>query len=1565
MSLVLLVASVLVLVYSSWSQELIRQYVNSVMADGPMKVELGGFKLSFPLDLEATDVKLTMEGEVIQAGALSTSVAVAPLLEGRAELKETMLRDASIIIGAPDSAMYMTIKADTLSLDDAKVTLETMDINVERGRIAHGAVNMLMNPIPTPVDTTTVEPTEMKIALKRIDLDDFSFDMRMLPTIDSLGVSLPRAVLSDGLIDMKQQVISIGSFLGKGLNAAYIVPDSATIAATPVIPPSTSTSPPWTIKIDSIGFDQSQALYTTRGVEPLPGLDFTYISVDSVALGIKNFYNRETLVTVPLNISGIERCGVNLTATGTLAVDSVATCLRDFRVTTVNNTDLAFDGILGMGDMTTDPSTVLGLDLEGYLSTADAALMFPAAGPMLATLPRTSLVYALADIKGTAGDLAVRDLAVAINGCVKLRGRGRLQNVFDPARLGGNLALSGAFINLNPLKNALLSKETAKEFNIPLTNLTGNVDMHAGRIRGKLQAVTGKGRIDLNADWNGNAEAYDVNLATNDFPVNAFMPLLGVGAITADIHANGRGLDPTSPKMDLDATLDVKRAVYMNYDYAAVSGTVAVHDGEATLQLKGDNPSARFDLEAGGNLAGDTYVWNAKLNNVYADLTTLGLMPGQVRVNANLNGAVSYTPTTNTIDGRLTVRDLNYRDSVGSFDINNVLAHLNSNDSVTNVSLHNRDFYAFLSSDNPLDSLLARMGTIGTVIDEEIAAHTVDVERLQRALPPFVLDINAGSNNAITDILNEDRMGFKRLAVNASNDSTLTFDLNMLGFYTPTMRLDTINMSLAQYGPRMIFTGHVDNRPGSFDEWAHVKLDGYLADNRLGLTLSQHNIKGRQGYNVGLAAELNDSSVVLRIDPTDPTIAYQPWTVNEDNFLEWSFAHKHLDANLHMSGAGSSLAIYTQHPEGEHDFNEELIVQISDIQIADWVNINPFAPPMAGLLNANIAVSGEDNDINGKGTVSITDLMYNRERVGTIGADLSVNTTPAGRVRANVDLSVDGVKTITIAGALNDSTAGSPLALDFSMIHFPLTTVNPFLPADMASLRGTLNGQMVISGTASAPGLDGWLQFDSTAVKLNMTGTTYPVSNVKIPVKENIVTFDSFSISGTNGNPLALDGTVDIREISSPQIDLKLTANDFELCNTKKAARGADIYGKGLIGLNASVQGNMSFMRINATLDVLPGTNITYVMSDAEAAIQNHSTGELVKFVNFTDTAAVLAADSLNQSAMALMMQASLVLHNGSTINVDLSTDSRNRVSLQPEGTVNMTMMPFSDPRLTGRINIDNGFVRYTPPFMSEKYFTFENGSYISFSGDMMNPTLNIHAVDVLKANVTQTGQNSRLVNFDVSLAVTGTLNTMNVAFDLSTDDDVTVANELRTMSPEQRANQAMNMLLYNVYTGPGTTANSNLSGNMIYSFLTSQLNSWAARTIKGVDLSFGVDQYDRTYNGSTSTTTSYSYQVSKSLFNDRFKIVVGGNYSTDANADESFSQNLIKDISFEYFLNNARTMYLRLFRHTGYESILEGEITRTGVGFVYRRKLSTLRNLFRGEKSEFQGATTTQAAEK
>ena len=530
---------------------------------------------------------------------------------------------------------------------------------------------------------------------------------------------------------------------------------------------------------------------------------------------------------------------------------------------------------------------------------------------------------------------------------------------------------------------------------------------------------------------------------------------------------------------------------------------------------------------------------------------------------------------------------------------------------------------------------------------------------------------------------------------------------------------------------------------------------------------------------------------------------------------------------------------------------------------------------------------------------------------------------------------------------MNDSTATSPLDLDLSMIHFPLSTANPFLPAGTGRLRGMLNGSMRVTGTEKRPVINGTLDFDSTAVRLGMTGTDYRFSEVDIPVEDNIVSFNSFAITACNDNPLVINGRVNLGDFSDPRFALTMKADNMQIVDSRRASKGADVYGKAFISLNASAQGSMQIMNVDARLALKPGTNVTYVIPDASSVIASQSTGDMVRFVNFTDSLAMQEADSITQKSTSLFLDALLAIEEGTVIGIDLSADGKNRARLESDGTLTYAMSPMSDGRLSGRLNINGGYVRYTPPLMSEKRFDFEEGSYVAFNGNMMNPTLNVHASDVIKANVTQEGANSRLVNFDVGLGVTGTLENMNVVFDLSTDDDITVANELQSMSAEQRANQAMNLLLYNVYTGPGTKGNASLSGNPLFSFLESQLNSWMANTVKGVDISFGIDQYDRTVNGSTSSTMSYSYQVSKSLFNDRFKIVVGGNYSTDANVDENFSQNLINDISFEYFLNNTRTMYVRLFRHTGYESILEGEITQTGVGFVYRRKLNRLGDMF------------------
>lgn len=121
-----------------------------------------------------------------------------------------------------------------------------------------------------------------------------------------------------------------------------------------------------------------------------------------------------------------------------------------------------------------------------------------------------------------------------------------------------------------------------------------------------------------------------------------------------------------------------------------------------------------------------------------------------------------------------------------------------------------------------------------------------------------------------------------------------------------------------------------------------------------------------------------------------------------------------------------------------------MVLKISDVHLADWIVFNPFAPPITGNLSADMNLEWDGgSSINGSGNVALTDFFYDKKKVASMVLDLDVETNTSGTVRAKADLMVDGEKTMTLAGNLNDQNSDSPFNLDFSIIRFPLSTVNP------------------------------------------------------------------------------------------------------------------------------------------------------------------------------------------------------------------------------------------------------------------------------------------------------------------------------------------------------------------------------------------------------------------------------------------------------------------------------------------------------------------------------------------
>lgn len=1552
MWIVIVIWMIPVLLYIPSVQRLVKDFaLEKVSAPTGLDIEIEHLLLQFPLDVDlgGVIVREASGDTMIAARKAVVDVKLLPLLRGQISIDIASLDDAYYRMGTPDSLMYLTARVKRFDLDGSDIDLSQSLIEVSRASLDGGVVDLVMRPDTaiTPIDTTASTPWLIKA--DDITLRNVGYRMKMQPTIDSLGANMKFARLTSGIVDIGRRNISARAITVDSVTATYLTPSIPTDTIAPIAVEEASPSAPWTITSEKVILTNSSGVYASSGATPAEGLDMNYLSATNINIEVDSFYNRGVSIRVPLtHLSARERCGVVLDAKGLFEMDSVGMTVGDFDISTMFSA-ITLNAYMGMGNLATDESVPLRLDADAKVGIPDLELLMPSMKPLLKQVPRYNDLRLFADVDGTAGNLRLHNVSASLPGYLELAADGRVLKMMDLARIGGEINLDGEIRNVDFIKPTLLEAKLMEQVNIPPMTLTGNVAMSSGTIDGTLQAITGSGELALDGHWSGTAEDYEVVLALDSFPVNSFMPLMGVGVITADFNAQGHGLNPLASGASLRADAHVSNLVYDKRPYSNIQLWAKVENSEVNVGVVSLNDNADCDMQLDALIVGEEYRFELAGDVRQLDLRSLNLssspMEGSLAVAAN--GTVS--PLSGLYDVTMTIDGLDWTMDATRLTSDQISASISADSAHTDVSLRERDLSARFVAPNSLDSLLVGFTSAMTELDRQLAAQSLDVKRFQETLPPFCLTIDGGNKNIMTQYLDASDMGLRSLSFYAQNDSLLSLEGQALGFRSGSMRLDSISFDASQYENFLVYNASIDNKRGTMDAFAHVNAKGYLADNRLCVFLKQKNISDSVGFDIGAVASLADSVARIAFAPYDPTIGYKKWNLNSDNFIEYNISNHRTDANFRLTSDDSYFNLFTQ-PIDSLVGQKEMKLQIAGLQISEWLSMSPFAPPMRGVLSADLGFRHVRDIVGGKGTLALDEFYYDRRRVGSFLFDLGVATDKKGKIMARADLLIDSIKTMQLHGLVNDTTKSSPYQLDFSMIKFPLHVLNPFMPKGTAEFHGMLNGDIDITGDASHPILNGSLAFDSTKIKVDMIGTSFSFSPDRIPIVDNVISFSDYTIRGVNDNPLAIDGAVDLKELTSPKIDLEMTASDMQVIGSDKSKK-ADVYGKAFIDLNATLRGNMETLDIDAYLDILGGTNVTYIMRDVEGTIATQQAGDMVRFIQFTDSVAMAEAlaDTIAAApAMAMNIDAVLKVEEAAIVNVDLSTDGGNRVQLQGDGEMNYTMTSMGDSRFTGRYTIDKGFVRYTPPLMTEKHFNFVAGSYVAFNGDMLNPILNISAIDDMRVTVSNEGQDSRQINFDVSVDVTGTLSAMNVTFDLEAKDDVTIANELQTMSAEQRANQAMNMLLYNAYTGPGSSASGNIIGNPLYSFLESQINTWAANNIKGVDISFGIDQYDSTKDGAKSTSTSYSYRVSKALFNDRFKIVIGGNYSTDADVDENFAQNLINDISFEYMLNRSGSMYVKLFRHVGYESILEGEVIQTGVGFVYKRKLRSLRELFR-----------------
>ncbi|MDE6271425.1 MAG: translocation/assembly module TamB domain-containing protein [Muribaculaceae bacterium] len=1554
MCLIILIILIPIALYippiQTWVKDIACSYIKKSTG---MDVEIDRFRLKFPLDVSLQGVKvIEATGDtMVVAREVIADVAMLPLMHLDIDVERLSLLEGYYRMVSPDSSMIMKIRAGKLTVDPGSVVqIKQSNILLRKASLENGDVQLYMNvwkQQSTPPDSTS---TPFYIQLGDLDVKNIRFAMSMLPTIDTLVLNAKTLELRNGIIDLRKNIINASLMKIDGGDATYIAPTPEYVAAHPVPVDSTAVpSAPMTITADSIAIDNFGALYAIKGAKPLPGFDANYIKVSDVAIGMRGFFNQQANLRLPITrLNAIERSGLQITrGAGVIALNEAGIKIEGVDIATPYSA-ISATADLPFALMELQPSAPVNANLSASLGMKDILAFMPDMKAYVTPF-LGNVVNAKVDAQGTLADVAIRQLDVALPGILSLRASGTAKNALDIKKLIARVRFDGELRNPAPIEKLA----GPMPFKVPALTLSGVAGANGQNYDADFRLLTAKGDVVGNGKVGLNSEVYNADISIGNLDVAHFVPDLGVGSVTARIKANGAGFNPTKSGAHTDLALDV---AHIDYNKKALrdirlKANLAGHD--FSVYLDSPNADANMHAEVSGTLKPDYYCAQGLLRIYNADLQAFGLSNDVNYGAADLSFDVTAQPGKWLYDATV--------------DCSSVAWHLPTQDIILPEGIH-IDFIA--DPDDVIANLMAKGTDVEfhsptslknvvegvtkamTIAEKQIKAQNLDFEEMQAILPTFTLDGRVSGQGLISTFLQPSGMAIDTVAFNLRNDSLISGNIMAQRLNTGSMILDTLNLDLLERGQLIDYKFHMGNKPGgTLDEFAQVNLNGYFGSNRLSAYLTQRNSVGVQGYRFGFTAAVADSVMSLHFTPLKATIAYLPWQFNEDNHIDYNLLDRRLNANLQASSRESSILLKTETADNGQD---NLHLNIKNIHVEDFLRMSMLAPPIQASVDGDVVINYDGKTLNGNGDIAVHNLIYDKMMVGDFDLGLKAGLNFQGETQAEAFLKVDGQPALSLSTILeqNGDAGLEPKTVDLNLTDFPLKVANAFLGPDIAKLSGALNGKLNMSGSMSAPMLNGDIECDDVNVFIPMIGSNLKFDSQPITVADNLVNFNNFRIFGANDNPLTLAGNVDARSLSDIKFDLSANASNFALVNNTAKAN-SDLYGKLFLNLNAGVVGPMSHFDVNADLTVLGTSDFTYQVPLTTATqLTNTTTQDVVKFVNFADTTHLATKDTV-QSSMAMRVRATATISPGTVVNVVIpsSASGGGKAQLNPSGTLTYFQNFMGDMTLNGELMLGNGYVKYKVPVLGEKDFVFNPQSSVAFNGNIMNPILNIHATENVRASVANSSGNSSMVNFQIGLSVTNNLENPKVVFDLSTDDDMSLKNELESMTPDQRSTQAMNLLITGRYQGAGMkTLQGNVGENMLYSLVESSLNSLASKYVKGVDLSFGIDQYDTLKDGQQGSTTSYSYQLSKSLFSNKFKIVVGGNYSSDASADENLAQNLISDISFEYTLKqtNSLTMLVRLFRHVGFENVLEGEVTETGVGFTMRRRISDLRKLFK-----------------
>lgn len=1247
---------------------------------------------------------------------------------------------------------------------------------------------------------------------------------------------------------------------------------------------------------------------------PTEGFDASHIALRDIRIGIDSVMTcGRDMNAVIREFSLNERSGLSVTSlTGRLFADSTVIKIPSLLLKTPHSEiDLTAQTYWELVDIPTTGR--LTARFNAIIGKQDVLLF---AGGLPESFKKAYPFRPLVIHAGTEGNLKqmqISRITADLPGAFSLSGGGEFWNLTDSLSRSGALDFEMKTQDLNFL-TGLADLSPDGSVVIPDNmNLVARLGLEGSQCKAHLKIKEGEGLLDLDAAYHLTTEAYHADLAINELQLHHFLPKDSIYTLTATVAAKGQGVDISSRRTvaNLEAKLDGLQ--YARWHVSGVNLNAGLKSSVATIHLTSDNTLLKMQSFADMHLDRKYLDGKLEMNIEQLDLHKLGVAPKPLE-----------RPFTFSLNAEAR------RDSI-------------------KLNLDAGDLDLQFRARNTLKNLMKQSTEFVTILMKQWDERRLDHAALRRVLPSAGLQLTAGQKNPISYFLKTKDVTFNDFALRFG--STPTRGINgrtaLHGLRMDSLQLDTIFFDIKQDTTRMTLQGGVINGPKNPQFVFRSTLTGEIRSEDAELTVNYIDGQGKTGVLFGVNARPliggngKGNGVLLNLIPAEPIIAFRKFHfVDKSN---WVYLHKNMRvyANIDMD-SDDGMCFCMQSDKNDSVSLQNMNVEFSRFRLSELSNVLPYMPRLTGLFSAEAKYIQTPTSLQVSAEANVEQLTYERQLVGDIGVGATWLPGDGGTHYLNTYFSYENQEVLIADGTLTQRNGKDTLEVTTTLEHFPLKIANAFIPDQMASFTGDLDGGLYISGPLEKPQIRGDISLDSVSVYARQAGARYWFDNRPLQIKDNKLIFDKFAIYTTSKNPFTIDGNIDFHNMERPTANLNLLAENYTLLDAPRT-RESMVYGKVFVDLRAVVRGPLDGLTMRGNMNLLGNTNVTYVLTDSPLTVEDRLDG-LVTFTSFTDTTSVKDDENPAMSLGGMEMYMSVHIDNAVRLRADLSPDRSKYIELEGGGDLNMQYTPQGDINLTGRYTLSGGVMKYSLPIIPLKEFQFNSGSFVDWRGNPMNPTLNLKATERLRASVAEAdGDGSRMVNFDVSISIKNRLDAPDLVFDLTAPDDATVENELQAMGAEERSKQAITMLATGIYLNNSGSSGGLTMGSALNSVLQSQINALTGN-LKNASLSMGIE--DRVSSETGSKQTDYSFRYSQRFFNDRVQVIIGGKVSTGANASNS-AESFIDNITLEYRLDPSGTRYVRVFHNKNYESVLDGEITETGAGLVLRRKMDRLSELF------------------